>query len=149
MNAPDQSRAIALNVHPELRPLAIVDISEDCRLELQLHQDLLYARVSGQDSGPNTLAYLQRVLEQCVKHEIRRLLIVEDMEGALSREEIFENSAEVAQAARDLDLRVAFFDQRRDHHYNNLFGELVALEAGVQARVCDSPDEARQWLGIA
>lgn len=108
----------------------------------------LHVRVRGDNTPDVIRRYFQEVLEACAADGISNVLIDESLEGRrLSLTDVFQVISENAETIRSTLRRIAFVDTHPDRSDMNLkFGETVAVNRGLTARVFGTIPEAESWL---
>ncbi|MGI9056210.1 MAG: hypothetical protein ACR2F2_10465 [Pyrinomonadaceae bacterium] len=106
----------------------------------------LYVYVTGDhDSYEISRQYWLEVAGECSKTEYKKVLIEEDIKELISLSEVYQLASELP--LMDFQgVRVAFFDRFAEHDELNQFGELVATNRGLLARVFNNFEEAENWL---
>lgn len=108
------------------------------------HPAGLKARVRGEGSFENTLAYWQAIVAELAARPAPALLLIDEMHGDPLPEQDWQQLVEA--------MKGKGLDQLRIAHVKPLglqsveYCELFALEAGLRARVFSSEDEAITWL---
>lgn len=106
----------------------------------------MYVYVSGEhDSYKISRRYWREVADECNKTGYKKVLIDEDIKESVSVGEAFQLAAELPL----MDFHgvcVAFCDRCAEHHELNEFGELVATNRGLFAKVFNDYAEAENWL---
>lgn len=100
----------------------------------------------GRDSLEISIAMWRFLATQCERHGMRKLLVVEDLAGSLDLAEV----EQVVDAVIDLGFRgmqVAFVDLQPKSGAGE-YGEILAFERGVSARVFAQEATARHWLAL-
>ena len=115
-------------------------------LIIEERKSYLYANVSGEDSMEVSLAYWQEVLDACKRLNYCKILIEEDLEGSPSTLDYFEFGESLANMVQGLYLKIAFVDRHANHTPDNIFAELVAVNRGVNVKLCKNIEEAEDWL---
>ena len=106
----------------------------------------LYIYVSGEhDSYEISRRYWLEVADECGKTGYKKVLIEEDIEETVSLAEVYQLASELPQMGFQ-GVRVAFYDRFAEHADLNQFGELVATNRGLLARVFNNLEEAENWL---
>lgn len=114
-------------------------------LKMQPRPGYLYAYVHGPvDTQAIDRSYFSRIAAHCRQGGFGNVLIEEDLGTQLSTTDIFEVVSASTQLARGT--RIAFVDRHASHRPGNLFGETVAVNRGVQVKVCDTLAQAEAWL---
>jgi hypothetical protein len=102
------------------------------------------------DNSPDVIRrYFQEVLELCAAEQWSNVLIDENLKGPrLTVIEVFQVISEKAEAIRSTLRLIAFVDTNPDRSDLNLkFGETVAVNRGLSARVFETLEAAEAWLG--
>jgi hypothetical protein len=108
------------------------------------HPAGLKARVRGEGSLGNTLAYWQAIVAELAARPAPALLLIDEMHGDPLPEQDWQQLVE-AMKGKGLDqLRIAHVKPFGLQSVE--YCELFALEAGLRARVFSSEDEAITWL---
>ncbi|MGH8060945.1 MAG: hypothetical protein ACREO7_02905 [Pseudoxanthomonas sp.] len=108
------------------------------------HPAGLKARVQGEGSLENTLAYWRAIEAELEARPAPALLLIDEMHGDPLPERDWQQLVEA--------MKGTCLDQLRIAHVKPLglqsveYCELFALEAGLRARVFSSEDEAVMWL---
>ena len=106
----------------------------------------LYVYVSGEhDSYEISHRYWLEVAGECNRTGYRKVLIDEDIEEDISMAEMFQLATALPQIGFQ-GVHVAFYDRFAEHADLNQFGELVATNRGLLARVFNNLEEAEKWL---
>ena len=108
------------------------------------HPAGLKARVQGEGSLENTLAYWQAIVAELEARPTPALLLIDETRGDPLPEQDWQQLVEA--------MKGKGLDQLRIAHVKPLglqsieYCELFALEAGMRARVFSNEDEAVTWL---
>jgi hypothetical protein len=122
------------------------EIGKLYRLEFERRAGYLYAHVEGEhDSYAISKAYWQEVADECDRSGCDAVLIDENIKEAASIADVFQLCSEIPSMGF-LGVRVAFVDRYLDHNEVNEFGELVALNRGIDGKLFNDIDEAEKWL---
>jgi hypothetical protein len=123
------------------------DGGKEYTITFELRPGYLYAYVKGDaDSYYISHAYWSDVSVECAKHQVKKLLVEEDLAKPInSVSEVFQGAAERAFMGLS-GLKIAFVDRHPDHREQNLFGELVATNRGLFCKVFDDVQEGEKWL---
>jgi hypothetical protein len=117
-------------------------------LEIEHKLDYLHIRVSGINTIENVSAYLEKVVEECVKRKCHKVLIEEHLEGPrLGLAEIAEVASESSRSAVGRIKALAFVDVNAEDDSME-FAELVARNRSMPVRVFRSLAEAEAWIKI-
>lgn len=106
----------------------------------------LYAAVSGeQDSLEVSIAYWTEVLGELKARHKNKLLVTEDFKDAVSAIDMYTLVEELYKFGVT-DLKIAFVDKELIQFNLNKFGETVAVNRGIYAKVFNEEKEAEKWL---
>ena len=107
----------------------------------------LYVYVKGDsDSYEISKAYWSEVSAECAEHNVRKLLVDEDLAAPMSSmSEVFHGASERSFMGLS-GLKIAFVDRHAEQHEQNLFGELVATNRGLFCKVFSTLEEGEKWL---
>jgi hypothetical protein len=128
--------------HPVGEILAMTQASFD--IVFSAHPVGLKARVRGEGSLGNTLAYWQAIVTELEARPAQALLLIDETHGDSLPERDWQQLVEA--------MKGTCLDRLRIAHVKPLglqsveYCELFALEAGLRARVFSSEDEALMWL---
>jgi len=116
------------------------------RLTFEYRPAYLYAHVEGEnDNYEISSAYWQEIADECTNKEFDRVLIIEDIVETGSLAEIYQLCSEFSRMGYD-EIKIAFIDRRSDQEEQNKFGELVAVNRGLNVKIFTDIDEAEKWL---
>jgi hypothetical protein len=116
------------------------------QIKFERRPEYLYAYVSGeQDSLSISLAFWREIADECGRAEARKVLIEEDIEESVSMLEMYQIAAAIPQMGFT-NVLVAFVDRYLEQHDLNQFGELVATNRGLRAKVFNDAQAAEKWL---
>ena len=122
----------------------VVD-GEGFKIRVEQQHGYLRAYVhDGVDSVAVSVAMWKLLAEQCAKHGAKRLLVVEDLHGTVSPDDI----PVVIDAMADFGfarIRTAFVELQSDIQGSEL-GQILASERGVTVHVSGDEVAARHWL---
>lgn len=122
------------------------DVSAQYVIDYEDRGDYLYAFVTGaKDSLAVSLSFWRELAAESKARQVTALLVEEDFRESLSVGEMFE----LVEGILALDwhsVRVAFVDRNEAHHELNEFGEVVATNRGMCARVFSDAVLAETWL---
>jgi hypothetical protein len=123
--------------------------SEDSKpylIKFERRPEYLYAYVNGErDSLEISLAFWREIAEECRRDDARKVLIEEDIEESVSMLEMYQIAAEIPQMGF-AGVLIAFVDRYLEQQDLNEFGELVATNRGLRAKVFNNVREAEKWL---
>ena len=119
---------------------------EEYDLTIEERDSYLYAYVSGKDSMEAALVYWQEIIDAGKKLKHNKILVEENLQGSPDTLDYFEFGRFLAKIAGDWKFRIAFVDHHEDHVADNYFAENVAVNRGVNTKVCTSIKEAEDWL---
>jgi len=126
------------------RPSA--DESKPYQIKFEPRPDYLYAYVGGaHDSLAISLGFWREIAAECRKTQAGKILIEEDIEESVSMLEMFQVAAEIPKMGFGNAL-IAFVDRFLEQQDLNEFGELVATNRGLRAKVFNNVPEAEKWL---
>jgi hypothetical protein len=122
------------------------DGSKPYLIRFERRPDYLYAYVGGErDSLAISLAFWREIAEECRSAAARKVLIEEDIEESVSMLEMYQIAAEIPQMGF-ANVLIAFADRFLEQQDLNEFGELVATNRGLRAKVFNDVEEAEKWL---
>ena len=104
----------------------------------------LKAHVQGEGSLGNTLAYWQEIASELAKRPVPALLLIDEMHGEALPEQSWQALVEAMKGTDLGKLRIAHVKPLGLQSVE--YCELFAMEAGMQARVFSSEDQAVMWL---
>lgn len=108
------------------------------------HPAGLKARVQGEGSLENTMAYWRAIVSELAKRPAPALLLIDETRGDPLPEQGWQELVESMKGTGLDKLRIAHV---KPHGLQSVeYCELFAMEAGMQARVFSSEDEAIMWL---
>lgn len=106
----------------------------------------LYAYVAGEeDNYEISRAYWQEIADQCKERKCSKVLVVEDIVECGTIAEAYQLCSEFPQMGY-IGIKVGFVDRYLDQQEANQFGELVAVNRGINAKVFNDVEEAEKWL---
>ena len=115
-------------------------------IEFEYQPEYLYAFVEGdEDSLEITRQFWSELLAECKKFDYRKLLIEENISENVTASEVYEFAKELPNMGFD-GISVAFVDRQADHEEINRFGGLVAHNRGMDLKVFEEVQEAKEWL---
>ena len=115
-------------------------------LTFDKRQDYLYARITAEETDPATaLDYWKAIVAKCHEYDAKRLLVKQMIPGGLSTADTFNLAGEVARMGI-FGLKVAFVDPFTENYEAHQFGEMVASNRGMWAKVFTTTPEAENWL---
>jgi hypothetical protein len=115
-------------------------------LSFQDRPGYLYAYVEGDEDGYEvSRAYWQEVADEVRRSGVKQVLIDENITGNGTIADAFRFGSELPGMGFGRT-RIAFVDRHLDQDEVNRFGELVALNRGMNARVFNDLPEAEAWL---
>ena len=115
------------------------------RIRLEPQPGFLRAHVTGgEDSLETSLAVWRLLGNECRTREVGRLLVVEELSGGLTREEVGTMIATLH--AEDFpNIRIAFVELAGNPSPGE-HGEILAIELGFTVQAFNREAEARHWL---
>lgn len=90
-------------------------------------------------------SFWQRIHSELVKSGKQRVLVEEDFQNQLTAVDMFRLAEFLAELFKG-DVKVAHVDRRLSDMDLNRFGETVAINRGLRARVFNNRQEAERWL---
>ncbi len=103
-------------------------------------------RVSGpKDSVELATIFWRRIAEECARRGYHRVLVIEDIAVHLTTTEMFEFVTRMPELGL-LGIVIAFVDLDVKQFPHYMFGETVAQNRGIVAKVFETVAEAEQWL---
>ena len=104
----------------------------------------LYAYVEGDhDSYDISRAFWRAIAAESKRLGIRKVLIDENIPENASMADVFQLASELPDMGFG---KVAFVDRYLDQQDINAFGELVALNRGLNGKIFNDAAEAETWL---
>lgn len=123
-----------------------IDSDKPYKLTFERRGGYLYAYVEGEeDSYEISHDYWKEIADECKANRYKKVLIVEDIVENGSIAEAYQLCSEFPQMGY-AGMKVAFVDRYAEHAEENAFGELVAVNRGINAKIFNSQDEAEAWL---
>lgn len=115
-------------------------------VSFELRPEYLFALIKGDLSRSATkIECWERIIGRCRERECERLLVVLDGPGNSTEMEAYESSRGIIELGLT-GLKIAYVDLDPANHQNNKFGERVADNRGVFAKVFTTETEAHEWL---
>jgi hypothetical protein len=106
----------------------------------------LYAYVAGEhDSYEISKQYWRAINDECTRIGAARVLIEENIVENATMADAFQLMSELPRMGFGR-LQIAFVDRYIEQNDLNKFGELVAVNRGMNARIFSDVVEAEQWL---
>lgn len=122
------------------------DASKPYQIEFRQRAEYLYVYVGGKrDSLAISLGFWREIADQCRKTQAGKILIEENIEESVSMVEMYQIAAEIPKMGFTNTL-IAFVDRFLEQQDLNEFGELVATNRGLRAKVFNHVPEAEKWL---
>jgi hypothetical protein len=116
------------------------------RISFEQRPDYLYAYIAGKhDSLSISLEFWREIAAECRRAQAGKVLIEEDIEESVSMLEMYQIAAEIPQMGF-ANVLIAFVDRFLEQQSLNEFGELVATNRGLRAKVFNNVREAEKWL---
>ena len=115
-------------------------------LTLKSRPAYLYAYVSGEkDSYEISAQYWQEIRDECERTGATRVLVEENISENVTAGDEYRITTECIQVKFG-GIKIAFIDLCPDQGEINKFGELVAINRGVNIRLCSDLAEGEKWL---
>lgn len=106
----------------------------------------LYAHVVSEVSGANVLVrWFSEIIPKCRETGVHKVLVQVETAEKLSTSDAFDAATGVI-ALDVTGIKIAYVDPNPEHLDTNQFGELVAVNRGVQGKVFLTVPEAEAWL---
>jgi hypothetical protein len=122
------------------------DTDKPYRLTFEHRPGYLYAFVEGERDGYEiSRQYWQEIADECKAKKYRKALVVEDIAESGTIAEAYQLCSEFPQMGY-LGIKVAFIDRHADQSEENQFGELVAVNRGINVKIFNDMEEAVKWL---
>jgi hypothetical protein len=116
------------------------------KIEFNHFPEYLYVFIGeGRDSFEVSKKYWFRIIDECKKEGVAKLLIDEDLEGTLPSNEAYQLSTLLADTSLK-NILIAFVDRRAEQSDSNQFSELIYTNRGGRVKLFKKIKEARQWL---
>jgi len=116
------------------------------KISFEDRPEYLYALIKGDTSKSVTkIECWGEIITRCRKDGRHRLLVVLDGPGNATELDAYESTRGIIALGLQ-GLKIAYVDLNPENHKNNQFGELVAGNRGVFAKVFTTEPEAEQWL---
>ena len=88
---------------------------------------------------------MAEIADECKANKFTKVLIVENIVANGTIADAYQLSSDLPHMGY-LGIKVAFVDRYLDQQELNLFGELTAVNRGINAKVFNDIDEAERWL---
>jgi hypothetical protein len=122
------------------------DDSKPYQIKFEPRPDYLYAYVGGEhDSVSISLAFWREIADECRKTQAKKILIEEDIKESVTMLEGYQIAEEIPRMGF-ANVLIAFVDRFLEQQNLNEFGELVATNRGLRAKVFNNVEEAEKWL---
>lgn len=133
-----------------MEEIIVKDISQKetklYKIRFENRSKYLYVYVEGEKNRYEIgKKYWLEVLAECRKNNHQKVLVEENIGENTSASEMYEIATKVSNLGFG-NILLAFVDCQPDHHSLNRFGELVATNRGLKAKVFNNFTEAEQWL---
>lgn len=116
------------------------------RLTFEHRPDYLYAYVEGdEDSYEISAMYWREIADEFKANKYTKVLIVEDIIESGTMADAYQLSSELPQMGY-MGIKVAFVDKYIEQQDLNQFGELVAVNRGINGKIFNEVNEAEKWL---
>jgi len=118
--------------------------------DIQTSRDHIRVEVSGRRAPGRTVidAYDvgQRIVEECRKAAIEKVLLVSQLTGHIPALEAYEMITGLEDIGWSRSTKLAFVDMNSESHEESLFTETVAVNRAYFMKVFDNEEDARDWL---
>ena len=132
-----------------IREILVANQSKENKLyTIKFEQRKGYLYVYGQaekDSFETSLGFWMEIVTYCKENKISKVLVEEDFGTDNSIIDTYEIMTQ-GQKIGFTGVKIAFVDRQPDQMNTNLFGETVARNRGLIAKVFRSVKEAEKWL---
>jgi hypothetical protein len=118
----------------------------DYTLKKEDRGDYIYFHVTGSDSLEVSKAFWREIIETSTQQNYKKILVDEDLEGSVPIGDVYEVITSGLDIGDIRSIKIAFVDKYQEHMAENIFGESVATNRGLNAKVFTNIDEAEQWL---
>jgi hypothetical protein len=126
------------------RPSGVLE-GDGFRIELESNPGFLRAHVAGgEDSLEVSLAIWRLLGNECLARGMARLLVVEELSGALTHQEVGTLVATLHEEGFP-DIRIAFVELAGNPSPGE-HGEILAIELGFTVQAFNREADARHWL---
>lgn len=116
------------------------------RLTFEHRPSYLYAYVQGEeDSYEISAMYWREIADECRANKCTKVLIVEDIVASGTMADAYQLSSELPQMGY-IGIKVAFVDKYVEQEDLNQFGELVAINRGINGKIFNDIKAAEKWL---
>jgi hypothetical protein len=116
------------------------------RISFEVRDEYLYAYIEGeQDSFEISKQYWTDVSESLQRSGKKKVLVEENIVENGEMTDLFNLSTSLPDMGFS-DKKIAFVDRIADQAELNSFGELVAVNRGLNVKIFKSVDEAEKWL---
>ena len=118
------------------------------RLAFDREPAYLHVKVTGDNSPESVHGYMEDVQRECSRAGIAGILIEENLRGpSISLADVFVVVSEGSRKMPPGLRKIAYVDLNREHDLSLMrFAETVAVNRGVNVRLCRSVEEAKEWL---
>ncbi|HXZ55391.1 MAG TPA: hypothetical protein VEH03_08045 [Burkholderiales bacterium] len=121
--------------------------SKSYKLTVTRKAGYVHAIASGPNTQENMKGYLEELLAQCIAQGHRRVLIEERLVGPrIGMMDVFDLGSVMSDRARAQIEALAFVDINAKDDRNLKFGENVAVNRGLRARMFRTVEDAENWL---
>ena len=120
--------------------------NKSCVIKFEHRSGYLYAYAHAEkDSYEISLDFWTEIVRRCKENGFSKVLAEEDFGTDNSTSDMYELVSQGHQIGLT-GLKIAFVDRHLAQMYNNLFGETVAKNRGLIAKVFSNVKEAEEWL---
>jgi hypothetical protein len=122
------------------------NVNKPYQITFEERPDYLYVYITGDhDSYEISRSFWLEVAEMSRKTDYKKVLIEEDIPEAVSISDMYRLASELPQMGF-YGVRVAFMDRYAEQNELNEFGELVAVNRGMMAKIFNDIQAAEEWL---
>ncbi len=117
----------------------------DYKIEFHHRPEYFAAFVSGKKNSVEiSKQFWHHIAEEFKKNRYEKLLVVEEVENAVSLAEMFEVASKIPQLFPGI--RIAVVDKYAERQKLNEFCEIVATNRGARKKVFATVEAAEDWL---
>lgn len=123
------------------------EVSTSYSLEVTVVDTIMEVHVTGKNTPETIIAYFSEIAERALAIGLKRLLVIEDLEGPCIGEMALYKIVRNFNRLFPVEVeRIAFVGLNTEHKSDVDFTETLAQNRGVNVRVFQSAEGAREWL---
>lgn len=121
---------------------------ENYEVEFFFENDILNINVTGTENSKSATAFIDFILNTAIDHNIRKVLIEENLEGKLSLFETFKVSLYAIKVmfSSNTPLKIALVDNTDSKSHEYKFGENIFFNRGIRFLSAENVQHAKNWL---